>query len=85
MQERERERKKEGGVADMFVPDCNKASKNTNCTNQHISHLNVMNSTITSRISRTEEISNRDIVSQVVSIQILDMGLATPVSCRQRR
>lgn len=45
-----------------------------------------MHSTIPSKISRSKEISNRDIVSQVVYTQVLDMGLApVSVSCCQRR
>lgn len=46
-----------------------------------------MHSAIPSRISTSKEISNRDIVSQVVYGEVLDMGLATPVSvsCHQGR
>lgn len=65
----------------MFVSDCNCIKViHIDCIKEYISYLNVMHSTIPSRIRTSKEISNRDIVSQVVYGQILNMGLATPVS-----
>lgn len=53
---------------------------------QHIPYLKVMHSPIPSRMSRSKEMRNRDIVSRVVYTQVLDMGLApVSVSCCQRR
>lgn len=72
----------------MFVPDCNCIKVIYRLHKEiYISYLNVMHSTIPNRINTSKEISNRDIVSQVVYGQILDMGLATPVSvsCQKGR